>query len=121
MASVFIEPAAGVTGDQVGTWLREEYLPTVLPGSPVATVLGFSPLPLLADAPGDVPRGEALDERVLAMCFVDEVPDTSWADVFAPLGAAVDAAGLGTVIWASGFRGTVPGTDTFTDQLWSDQ
>ncbi len=119
MASIFIEPGDGVTGAQVGTWLREEYLPSVIPGSPVATVLGFSPLPLLADAPGDVPRGETLDERVLALCFVDEAPDGAWGDVFAPLGAALADAGLGSVIWASAFIGTIPGTDTYTDQLWS--
>jgi hypothetical protein len=121
MASVFVEPAGGATGEQVGAWLREQYLPSVAPGSPVATVLGFSPLPLLADAPGDVPRGDTLDERVLALCFVDEAPDGTWQDVFAPLGAALSDAGLGTVIWASAFIGTVPGTDTYTDQLWSDQ
>jgi len=121
MASVFIEPADGATGEQVGSWLRERYLPSVVPGSPVATVLGFSPLPLLADAPGDVPRGETLDERVLALCFLDEAPGASWDTVFAPLGAALADAGLGTVIWASGFIGTVPGTDTYTDQLWSDR
>jgi hypothetical protein len=121
MASVFLEPADGVTGDQVGTWLRERYLPGVLPGSSVATVLGFSPLPLLADAPGDVPRGEALDERVLALCFVDDAPDGCWGAVFAPLGAAAAEAGIATVIWASAFIGTVPGTDTYTDQLWSDE
>ena len=60
MVSVFLEPADGVDRRRrsaPGT--ASEYLPSVLPGSPVATVLGFSPLPLLADAPGDVPRGEA--------------------------------------------------------------
>jgi len=121
MVSVFVEPAEGVSGEAVGTWLREEYLPTVVPGSPVASVLGFSPLPLLADAPGDVPRGETLDERVLALCFVDDSPEGAWDAVFAPLGAALSGAGLGTVIWASPFLGTVPGTDRYTDQLWSDQ
>ena len=89
--------------------------------SPVATVLGFSPLPLLADAPGDVPRGETLDERVLALCFVDEAPDGCWDDVFALLGRAAGDAGIGTVIWSSAFVSTVPGTDRYTDQLWSDQ
>ena len=121
MASIFLEPADGITGEQVGTWLRQHYLPGVLADSPVATVLGFSPLPLLADAPGDVPRGEALDERVLALCFVDDAPDGCWDDVFAPLGQAAADAGIGTVIWSSAFVGTVPGTDTYTDQLWSDQ
>jgi len=119
MVSVFLEPSEGSTGEQVVAWLRAVYLPSVVPGSSVATVLGFSPLPLLADAPGDVPRGETLDERVLALCFVEDV-DAGDA-VFAPLGGAVAEAGVGTVIWASAFLGTVPGTDTYTDQLWSDR
>ena len=37
------------------------------------------------------------------------------------LGGTLAASGLGTVTWASPFRGTVPGTDTYTDQLWSDR
>jgi len=119
MASVFLEPSEGTTGEQLGAWLRDTYLPTVVPGSDVATVLGFSPLPLLADAPGDVPRGETLDERVLALCFLED--HGAWDTVIAPMGAAADEAGVGTVLWASAFRGTVPGTDTYTDQLWHDR
>ena len=119
MVSVFIEPTDGTTPEQVGAWYRDVYLPSVLPGSPVATVLAFSPLPLLADAPGDVPRGETLDQRVLLLFFVDDGPAGSWDAVFAEQGRAVADAGLGHVLWASPFIGTVPGTDTYTDQLWS--
>jgi len=121
MVSVHLVPADGVSGTELGTWLRETYLPGVLEGSPVADVLAFSPIPLLADAPGDVPRDEAADDRVLLLCFVDEDPRGSFAEVFAPLGAAVEASGLGRVHWVSPFIGTVPGTDTYTDQLWDDQ
>jgi hypothetical protein len=91
----------------------------VLPGSEVATVLGFSPLPLLADAPGDVPRDEELDQRLLLLFFVDDDPTASWPAVFAGQDEAVAASGLGRIVWASPFIGTVPGTDTYTDQLWS--
>jgi hypothetical protein len=119
MVSVFVEPAEGVTPDQVGAWYRDQYLPSVLPGSPVATVLAFSPLPLLADAPGDVPRDEALDQRVLLLFFTDGPPEGAWESVFAGQGRAVADAGLGHVLWASPFVGAVPGTDTYTDQLWS--
>ncbi len=118
MVSVFMEPSGDATGADLGAWVCDTYLPRVLPGSPVASVLGFSPLPLLADAPGDVPRGETLDERVVLMCFIDDDPSASFEDVFAPLGAAAEAAGVGRVLWASPFIGTVPGTDTYTDQLW---
>ena len=120
LVSVHLEPAAGTTGAELGAWVRDTYLPGALAGSPVATVLGFSPLPLLADAPGDVPRDETVDDRVLLLAFVDEDPSGSFADVFGALGPAVEASGLGRVQWASPFIGTVPGTDTYTDQLWAD-
>jgi hypothetical protein len=121
LVSVFVEPAEGVAPDRINDWYRDEYLPSVLPGSAVATVLGFSPLPLLADAPGDVPRSEELDQRVLLLFFVDDDPTGSWESVFGRQGEAVAAAGLGRVQWASPFIGTIPGTDTYTDRLWAGQ
>jgi hypothetical protein len=120
MVSVFVDPADGVDPGQVGDWYRNEYLPSVVPGSAVATVLAFSPLPLLADAPGDVPRSAAADRRVLLLWFLDDEPSGPWAAVFADQGRALAGTGLGHVVWASPFIGTVPGTDTYTDQLWSD-
>jgi hypothetical protein len=119
MVSVFVEADRGANPEQVGDWYRNEYLPSVLPGSAVATVLAFSPLPLLADAPGDVPRSESVDQRVLLLWFLDDAPPGSWEAVFAGQAAAVAGSGLGRVLWASPFIGTVPGTDTYTDQLWS--
>jgi hypothetical protein len=118
MVSVFAEAGPGTSPEQVSEWYRNDYLPSVLPGSPVATVLGFSPLPLLADAPGDVPRDDAAGQRVMMLWFLDEAPAASWKKVFAGLGDALAATGLGRVLWASPFIGTVPGTDTYTDQLW---
>ncbi|HZM57278.1 MAG TPA: hypothetical protein VFC03_19865, partial [Acidimicrobiales bacterium] len=103
----------------VGAWYRDEHLPSVIPGTAVATVLAFSPLPLLADAPGDVPRSESVDQRVLLLFFLDAEPRGAWDQVFARQGEAVSAAGIGHVLWASPFIRTVPGTDTYTDQLWS--
>jgi hypothetical protein len=117
MVSVFAEPAAGVDAAELAAWYRSECLPSVVPGTPVASVLGFSPLPLLADAPGDVPRSPGA-ERLLLLCFMDESPEGSWARVFAGQGKALGETGLGRVVWASPFIGTVPGTDTYTDQLW---
>jgi hypothetical protein len=119
MVSVFVEPAAGVTPAQIGAWYGAEYLPTVLPGSPASTVLAFSPLPLLADAPGDVPRSDQLDQRVLLLWFLDEEPSRSWDALFSKQGEALATAGLGHLTWASPFVGTIPGTDAYTDQLWS--
>jgi hypothetical protein len=118
MVSVFVEAADGVDGDRLADWYRHQHLPAVLRGTPVASVLGFSPLPLLADAPGDVPRAEAEGERFLLLWFLDDEPDRSWEAVFARHGDEIAAAGIGRMLWASPFVATVPGTDTYTDQLW---
>jgi hypothetical protein len=118
LVSVFVELGDGVDVTRLGAWYRHEFLPTVLPGTPAATVLGFSPLPLLADAPGDVPRPAGAD-RALLLWFLDEDPEESFEAVFARQGEAVAGAGLGRVVWESPFVATVPGTDTYTDQLWT--
>ncbi len=51
------------------------------------------------------------------MCFVDTDPRECW-DVFTGLGDAVQRGGLGEVSYAAPFIPTIPGTDTYTDQLW---
>jgi hypothetical protein len=119
LVSVFLDPADGVTRERAGAWLRDEHLPDAIGGTSVASVLGFSPLPLLSDAPGDVPRDEVSAERLLLLCFVDEDPTTDFGGVFTAMGAEAASAGIGNVVWASAFVGTVPGTDTYTDLLWT--
>jgi len=119
MVSVFAEATEGVDPGDLHAWYRETCLPAALAGSPVATVLGFSPLPLLADAPGDVPRDSAGERRVLSLWFLDGEPAGAWSDVFAAHGEALGTSGLGSLVWASAFHGTIPGTDTYTDRLWS--
>jgi hypothetical protein len=119
MVSVFVEPSAGTDLDALGQWFRTQYLPAVVEGTEVATVLAFTPLPLLADAPGDVPRSDQLDQRLLLLFFLDGPPDTAWDAVFSGSDKAVADSGQGRILWASPFIGTRPGTDTYTDQLWS--
>lgn len=119
MVLVFVDAAGGADTARLGAWFKEVHLPAVLPGTPAATVLAFSPLPLLADAPGDVPRG-AVSERLLLLWFLDGRPEESWDTLFSPMGPALSAAGIGQLVWAAPFVGTVPGTDTYADQLWSE-
>jgi hypothetical protein len=64
-----------------------------------------------------VPRDEAKD-RFCHLYFVDGDPVAIWDKQFASLGDDLGATGLGTVVFASPFISTVPGTDTYTDQLW---
>jgi hypothetical protein len=106
-----------VEGD-AGDWYREELLPEVVPGLPVDQVLAFTPLPLLADAPGDVGRQDADAERLLLLWFLAADPADAWDEGFARHGDRLAASGRGALTWAAPFRPTVPGTDVHTDDLW---
>ena len=79
-------------------------------------MLEFTPVPLLDDAPSDVPRDDT-SNRFLQLYFVDDDIHRVWADRFAMLGTNFTAAGLGELLFVSPFRPTVPGTDRFTDEL----
>jgi len=96
--------------------LRDSLLPELLTGSPVAQVLQFTPHPLRSDAPGDVVRVAAPADRFLQLWFCERDPRECWDEVFAGLGARLDAAEV-DVAWVSPFIPTVWGTDTYTDQL----
>jgi hypothetical protein len=110
LVAVIGDIAAGATREQVAEWFAARPLPA-------DQVVSFSPVPLLGDAPSDVPRDEAAD-RFLQLYFLDEDPIAVWDERFAGLDADFAASGLGTIAFGSPFLGTVPGTDTYTDQLW---
>jgi hypothetical protein len=104
------ELTEGVDAKQVTEWARSRPLPA-------DQLVAFTPIPLLGDAPSDVPRDTAAD-RFLHLYFVEGDPVAIWDERFAGLGDEIAASGLGKVVFASPFLATVPGTDTYTDQLW---
>lgn len=116
---VWIDRADDVAPEALWDWLRHEHLPALLPGTDAALVAAFTPLPLLIDAPGDVPRTEATDQRTLLLWFLDGHPSTSWETVLVEHRQRLEAAGKGRVVAALPFVPTVVGTDTYTDRLWS--
>jgi len=116
---VWVDRKESVTADALSEWLRRDHLPSVLPGSAAALVAAFTPLPLLIDAPGDVPRQQASDRRTLLLWFLDTDPVSAWDDTIARHRRDLDDSGLGTVVAALPFIPTIPGTDTYTDRLWS--
>jgi hypothetical protein len=118
LVAVAIDAHDGGDVDALETWLRDEHLPGALPGSAAGLVLCFKPLPLGAGGPSDVPQKEASDRRRLLLHFMDGDPREAWDAHFAKLGATVAETGLGEVVFASPFLSTVPGTDTYTDELW---
>jgi hypothetical protein len=118
LVSVWIDRADDVTTEELSDWLRSEHLPGLLPGTDAALVAAFTPLPLLIDAPGDVPRTEETDRRILLLWFLDASPTASWEPVIAEQRRRLEASGKGTVVAAIPFIPTIPGTDTYTDRLW---
>ena len=109
LVAVVGEIASGKSVDDVLAWSQGRPLPAEV-------MVTFTPVPLLGDAPSDVPRNEA-DDRFLQLYFLNEEPLSVWDERFAGLGDAIEADGVGRVLFASPFIPTVPGTDTYTDQL----
>jgi hypothetical protein len=95
--------------------LRTDVVPVMLAGSQAALCLTFAPFPMPPGQPSDVPASSDDDVRFLQLFFTDVPPDSAWQQTFAALD---DAYGdVADVIFASPFKHTVPGTDTYTDQL----
>ena len=70
---------------------------------------------------GDTPPGVKADSAANRFCqlwFVDDDLPATWDDGFATLGDRFSTAGLGEFVLVAPFRATVPGTDTYTDELW---
>jgi hypothetical protein len=109
IVAVIGEMADGVDVSRVTEWL--EGLPC--PGD---VALVGTPLPLRGDRPSDVPDTQA-ENRVLLLVWTHESPLDLWDERFAGLGDAFASAGLGRVVFASPFLATIPGTDTYVDQL----
>jgi hypothetical protein len=110
------QAAEGVGREELASWYRQRLGPW-MEGSAVGMCLCFKPLPLLVDAPGDVPRSEPAEERFMHLYFLEEHPAALWEGHFVRPAAELEASGLGRVLWASPFVATVPGTDTYADQL----
>jgi hypothetical protein len=118
--SVFIDRSENVTNEELWAWLRTEHLPALMPGSDADLVAAFTPIALEGDAPGDVPREAASDTRTVLLWFLNTPPQVAWEPVVAEHRRRLEEAGMGTVVAALPFIPTIPGTDTYTDQLWGD-
>ena len=97
-------------------WLRDSYLPERLAGSPAMMTLLFEPYPLPPDKMAYVEDVPGLERRVTLLTFTEVAPDGCW-DAFAGIGSALEASGLGRLELSAPFLPTVPGTDTWVDQL----
>jgi hypothetical protein len=91
--------------------------PTLGTDGAVASVLSFRAVPLPPDAPVTQPGTEGVEHRELQLWFADAAPEEWWPAV-GSYAESLAGSGEGTVRWSSPFIPTIPGTDTYTDQLW---
>jgi hypothetical protein len=118
--AVFVDRDESVSNEQLWSWLRTEHLPALLPGTDADLVAAFTPIALEVDAPGDVPREAANDNRTVLLWFLNTPPEVAWEPVIAEHRRRLEGAGKGAVVAALPFIPTIVGTDTYTDKLWAD-
>lgn len=103
-----VRPFAGVSQDDVRSALT----------TPVPELeLGFVPIPLPPNAPVSQQGHDQLDGCMLTLSFTSSDPAARAAVQQAAAQRLADD-GLGHVLWSAPFIPTIPGTDTYTDQLW---
>ncbi|HXW34977.1 MAG TPA: hypothetical protein VEJ87_10400, partial [Acidimicrobiales bacterium] len=78
LVAMWVDRSEDLSQADFESWQRQEHLSDFLTGSSARLVVAADPLPLLIDAPGDVPRSEANDRRQLTLWFLDENPVDSW-------------------------------------------
>jgi hypothetical protein len=109
LTATLVELDDGVSAADLGDWVQSTCLPEL--------ELGFTPIPLADDAPVTQVGLEHLDRRLLNLSFTTDSP-ASWWDEQRESAAQLERDGIGRMLWTAPFIPTVPGTDTYTDQLW---
>jgi hypothetical protein len=115
LVTLAVERHPGVEQAQLDAWMKD-YLPGFLEGSPVAQCSVWSPIPQ-GDAPMSIPKVERTEALDMQIFFIDAPAADAWSR-FRLYADALEATGLAKVVFASPWLPTVPGTDTYTDQLW---
>jgi hypothetical protein len=114
----WLERSPGATLEALEAFALEELAPPRLRGSPVAMALAFALLPKPEWWPEAAPQPPGLGERLLLVLFVECDPRRCWDERFGDLDRALEASGRGRLLLAAPFLATVPGTDTYVDELF---
>lgn len=117
LVAIMVDRAEDVAPKEASAWLRDEVLPDAMAAGPWALTTALTPIPLPEGAPVFQPQGTGQDRRMLLMAFTDVDPRECWG-TFTGLAKAIDGSGRATVSFLAPFIPTIPGTDTYTDQLW---
>jgi hypothetical protein len=122
LVSIHVDRNEGVKHPAFEEWFESDGAAIVLAaGSPVASVHSWRPIipkiPEGQQAPMNLGSGPGTPARTMQLLFLEQDPEDAW-DLVRRYAEAIDASGLATVTLAAGFIPTIPGTDTYTDQLW---
>ncbi len=109
LTATLVRPAAGVSADELGRYVAATFAPEL--------ELGFVPIPLPPDAPVSQPGLDRLEGCVLNLSLTTTSPAAWWGEQEAAA-ERLSADGIGEMLWTAPFVPTIPGTDTYTDQLW---
>ena len=109
MAATLVRPAVGVTPAELGAYVQATFAPEL--------ELGFTPIPLPADAPVSQQGQDRLDGCLLNLSFTTASPASWWGEQRGASAQLVED-GMGEIVWTAPFIPTIPGTDTCVDDLW---
>ncbi len=127
LVSIHLDRAPEVRHEAYAEWFDAEVAPDLFAAtSPVDQVLDWRPIiPRGAEgeAPMELGTGPGTRQRSLQMLFCGRAPQGSFDlpgdwDIIESTCERIEASGLATVRLAAPFIPTIPGTDTYTDQLW---
>jgi hypothetical protein len=102
--------------DAVLDYIRTVRGPQVF-GAGVALGTAFTPFPLPEDRMSYVKQVEGLGKRVTMLWFTDGAAVDSWDAGFAGADRQAEKSGVGRCELVAPFKPTIPGTDTYVDQL----
>jgi hypothetical protein len=112
-----VERTDGTVAD-LAKWLADEFLPANFASSPIALAMMFTPRPKEAWWPAAAPEVPGVGERVFVTFFLEDDARELWRGHFAELGDKLHATGRARTLMVAPFIPTIPGTDTYTDQLF---
>jgi hypothetical protein len=113
-----VERAGSDTVADLAAWLAADFLPAHFAESPVALAPMFTPRPKEPWWPAAAPEVPGVGERVFITFFLEVDAREVWRARFADLGEKLAQTGRGRALMVAPFIPTIPGTDTYTDQLF---
>lgn len=114
---MIVERASDRPLRDVTTVILEEHLPKVFAESPVAIVSAFTPRAKEPWWPAAAPEVAGVGERIVLAMFLERDPREVWSELFAGLGARIDATGEARTLLVAPFVPTKPGTDAYVENL----